>query len=651
MRIPSPFSALAAIVLLPLLSAAVTAQDVPAFTGSQSCKSCHAEIFDRWAGSHHALAWTRPSDDTVFGDFNDASFEHKGRKTRFFREGGRFMIETADVSDGPRLFEVKGVAGVAPLQQYLVETEPGRLQSFDIVWDREKSAWYHLYPDQDLPPEEAFHWSGPYKTWNARCAECHATGFRKNYDPRSRRYQSVQSEIGVGCEACHGPGEAHVAWANEPGTPVKPPFPGLDAKGLLLGFLDATAETQIQQCAGCHSRREPFEDGNPTPGIPFHDSYRLALLRPGLYHADGQIQDEVYVYGSFLQSKMYANGVRCSDCHDVHSAKLKADGNAICTQCHSPAGNERFPSLAVKTYDAQSHHFHESGTPGAQCVSCHMIERTYMGIDGRRDHSFRVPRPDLSAENGTPNACSDCHTDKSAEWAAAAVSRWFPDSSHRRPHFGSVFHEARDRRPGIAQSLIGIALHADLPAVVRASAIDLWSAQADAVTTPDDFLRLLRDDNALVRSAAVSAIPKAPPEVTRIAVEIGLVDPVRSVRIETARQILGLQVPDLSGSTATAMQNASREWQASLRAKLDFPETHLVLGGTAMTLRNPAAAIRAFQEATTLDPQLVEAWIMQVRLHIATGKPANAEIALQRALQALPENQALLDLKRQLGTR
>ncbi|GAB4521929.1 MAG: multiheme c-type cytochrome [Roseibium sp.] len=648
MHNPTRFSALVALPFLCLLSVSGMAQDVPGYIGSQSCKSCHSDIFEKWAASHHGLAWTEPNDKTVLGDFNEASFELKGRKTRFYRKDGRFMIETTDVTGGPRQFEVKGVAGVAPLQQYLVETEPGRLQSFDVVWDRDRELWYHLYPDQELPPEEAFHWSGPYKTWNARCAECHATDYRRNYDPLTRQYQSTHSEIGVGCEACHGPAEAHVSWAEVPESPIASPFPGTDAKGFVLTFRDTSAETQIQQCAGCHSRREPFADGNPTPGTPFHDSYRLALLRPVLYHADGQIQDEVYVHGSFLQSKMYANGVRCSDCHDVHSATLKADSNAICTQCHSPAGNARFPSLALKTYDDESHHFHEPGTPGAQCVSCHMIERTYMGIDGRRDHSFRVPRPDLSVELGTPNACTDCHADRTAAWAAAAVSDWYPDSPRRGDHFARAFHAGRTGSSGSAGSLLEIALHEDFPAIVRASAIELWRAQADAVISPEQFMALIGDEDPLVRSAAVAALSKAPAQVQAEAVEIALTDPVKAVRIAVAREMLAIRVPQMSADGIVALGAANREWQGTLRARLDFPETHLALGGTALALRNARAAIRAFQEATTLDPQLVEAWVMQVRLHMAMGNFPAAEMALQRGLVQVPDDPALQDLKRVL---
>jgi Tetratricopeptide repeat/Cytochrome c554 and c-prime/Doubled CXXCH motif (Paired_CXXCH_1) len=622
----------------------------PAYVGSQTCSGCHEAETVAWQGSHHAKAWMEPSEANVDGDFENTEFTHRGRTTRFFHNEDGYFIETSDIPDGPKTFKVVGVGGIAPLQQYLIETEPGRMQSLDLAWDQEKQTWYHIYPDQLLKPEDGFHWSGPYKNWNARCAECHATGFEKNYSPRTRTYQSTQAEIGVGCEACHGPGEAHVAWAEMPGAEAENSFPGLSERGLLVEFAKGLPETEIQQCAGCHSRREPFQDGNPMPGTPYHDSYRMALLRNGLYHADGQILDEVYVYGSFLQSKMHEKGVTCSNCHEPHGVVLRAEGNGVCTQCHSPAGNSEFPSLTAKLYDDPSHHFHETGSDGAQCASCHMIERTYMGIDGRRDHSFRVPRPDLSVKIGTPNACNDCHQDKTAAWAAAELETRFPDSGHRGPHFGVTFDAARKGTSGLGKDLLAIATQESFPAIVRASALDLLSTQANA-DLANQAAPLLGDDHPLVRAAAIK-LQETVPESERLErVLRALEDPVKSVRVEAARQLLGLRRSPIPESSIEATRKASREWQATLAAKADFPETHMAIGGTALVLRNPAAAISAFREVTRLDPQLVQAWSFLVRLHLSQRDLAAAEFALQKGLAANPGDPNLEELKRQFPGR
>lgn len=609
------------------------------YIGSEACADCHAEETAAWTGSHHQLAWTAPDGDHVLGDFGGAEVLSGGLQARFLTEATGPTIETEGPDGKITTYPVAGVVGIAPLQQYLLETEPGRLQSFDLVWDVEARRWYHLYPDQELPMGNGLHWAGPYKNWNGRCAECHATGFEKSYDAITNRYSSTQSEIGVGCEACHGPGAAHRDWALANGTFDPAQWQHLSETGLTMDF-DAGAEAQIQQCAGCHSRREPYGEGNPLPGTAFHDAYRLSTLRPAQYHPDGQILDEVYVYGSFLQSRMYANGVACTDCHNAHTAEPVAEGNAVCTQCHSPAGNERFPSLRLALYDDPGHHFHETGSEGAQCKNCHMIERVYMGIDGRRDHSFRIPRPDLTSETGAPNACNDCHADRTATWAADAVAGWYPDSQHRGPHFSQVMAPARQDPVGQIEGLIGIVEHGELPGIVRASALDLL-AQASTPDIAERMVPALSDPDPLVRAAAIPVQRMA--EQTDILGRIVdlLRDPVKSVRIAAAREFLALRVAHMPDRHTKALNSAMTEWQRSLHAKSDFPETQMIMAGIGLTTRNMPAALHAFGEAVEMDPQLVQAWTMMVRIHAALGDREAALDTIERAIAANPDDVSL----------
>ncbi len=629
------------------LAAAEIGVSEPGYVGSKACVACHGKQARAWEGSHHALAWLLPDDESVLGDFADATFEHKGVISRFSTRDGRYFVETDGPAGTLQEFEVKATAGVAPLQQYLLETEPGRLQASDLAWDTLERRWYHLYPEQDLQGGEGLHWTGPYKTWNARCAECHATGYRKNYDPKTHRYASSQAEIGVGCEACHGPGEAHVTWAKAPYAYDEARWPGLTASGFSIDFTAKAAESEIQLCAGCHSRREPLGDGSPLPGTAYHDAYRLALLREGLYHADGSIQDEVYVYGSFLQSKMYARGVRCSDCHDPHRAELRAEGNAVCAQCHSPAGNPRFPSLRPAAYDDPAHHFHAPGSEGAQCKNCHMIERVYMGIDSRRDHSFRVPRPDLTAETGAPDACTDCHAARESSWAAAEIARRFPDSTRRGTHFSQVFAAARVNPAETAGRLLQIASDQAQPGIVRATALGLLRPVADA-TVAGRTARFLGDPDPLLRAAAIPLQAGAPPAARGQRLSPLFEDPRRAVRIAAARTYLGTPIASLPLRYSDSAGEAMQEWRTSLLAKTDFPETHMAIAGSALVLRNPAAAEQAFREAARLDPQMVDAWIMVVRLRAAQGDAAGVRSALEEALFANPSDPSLSALRAQL---
>ncbi len=618
--------------------------DAVRYVGSSVCKDCHLDETQAWKGSHHALAWTTPTEDNVLADFDGTKFSQGGMHVEFRTENGDYFADVTENDGETTDYRIQSVAGIAPLQQYLIETEPGRLQSFDVAWDVENARWYHLYPDQDLPPDDGLHWTGPYKTWNARCAECHATGFIKNYDHDTETYASTQAEIGVGCEACHGPASAHLAWANE--EEVAGEGAGLNSYGFAFAF-GQSVESDIQQCAGCHARREPFGQGNPVPGTAVHDAYNISVLRPGLYHADGQILDEVYVYGSFLQSKMYANGVGCGNCHDAHSAALVADGNAICTQCHSASGNSDFPSLRLAEYDAKTHHFHEPQTEGAQCKNCHMTERNYMGIDGRRDHSFRVPRPDLNSVTGAPDACTDCHEDRDPEWAANVLSTRYPDSAHRGQNFGEVLALGR-RAPDLATAdLLALAEDSSQPDIVRATALYLLqSASNEAIAAR--AAKFLADESALVRTNAIPVQRGANLQDRVIRIAALLSDVAGSVRIAAARELVGITEIALPADVEIAKRKATSEWQASISAKLDFPETQLVLGGLALTLRNTPAATRAFREVVRLDPQRSEAWIMLVRITAATEGSSAASRVLDEALNVLPDDPNLLDLKSQL---
>ncbi len=626
--------------VLVILAGPGLAQDVPAYVGSAVCSDCHADATAAWAPSDHAKAWTLPDESTVLGDFSDVTFTHHGVTSRFFRDGAKFMIETEDGSGQRRAFEVIGIAGIDPLQQYLLSPEAGRTQTFDIAWDVVAKRWYPVFPDQLAPAGDGLHWTGPYKSWEARCAECHATGYTRNYDATTRTYSPKLAEIGVGCEACHGPGAAHVAWAKSPDLPLAN---GLAPFGLTA---DLTLEaTELGTCMTCHSRREALQDGNPVPGTPYHDSYTLSLLRPGLYHPDGQILDEVFEGGSFLQSKMHAKGVRCSDCHEPHSSALKAEGNAVCAQCHSPAGNPRFPSLPLQVFDGPEHHFHPEGSEGAQCVSCHMIERTYMGIDTRRDHSFRIPRPDLAA-SGAPDACTDCHTDKGAAWAAAELEARFPDSPHRGPHFAPVFSAAATDPAGQADALLEIA-EWDGPGIVRASALEMLGAAARADQAPR-ILPLLSDPDPLVRAAATGALGPLPSDQRLTALFPLLSDPLRAVRVATARALLDAQAAP-GTPEARAISDAMAEWQGSMMLRADFPETHLQLAGVGLTLRNWQMATQAFAEAVSLDPQLVQGWIMQARIAAALEDRQGAARAVSQGLAANPGDENLTALAQEMG--
>jgi predicted CXXCH cytochrome family protein len=383
----------------------------------------------------------------------------------------------------------------------------------------------------------------------------------------------------VGCEACHGPGQAHLFWAGLPDAFDRERWLDVDARGWTRSFIAGDAASEINLCAACHSRREPLGADSPPPGAAFDDHYRLMLLRDGLYYRDGQIHDEVYVYGSFLQSKMYAKGVRCTDCHEPHSYALKLQGNELCTQCHQPRGHPAFPSLTKAEYDTPAHHFHEQGSVASACRSCHMPETNYMVVDARADHSFRVPRPDLSEKLDSPDLCTQCHQGETPEWAAKQIRVRFPQGRSDEPHFGEVFAAAVEAMTAdISQQLIVMSTNHDLPAIVRATALQLQppTAASDPAVT-ERLAGLLSDDSALVRAAAVGVQRGLRSEqgIKRLATM--LTDPSRSVRIETAKAFLGVPPGAIPQEYQVSLREAMDELQVFMRAKTDFPEGQLVI--------------------------------------------------------------------------
>jgi predicted CXXCH cytochrome family protein len=603
----------------------------PGFVGSQICGTCHAAEAKAWLNSHHAWALRKPTPDSVLGDFNDAHFEHKGVTSRFFRRDGSYFVET-DGPDGKlATFEIAYVVGAAPLQQYLVELDRGRLQALDIAWDVEGKRWFHLYPNDDVRAGNGLHWTGFYKSWQARCAVCHQTDFRKNYDPQQHAYHSTWSELAVGCEACHGPGEAHVAWAKKDdhawaadGTP--------SPHGLLMPKGRGKQAMTEDMCGPCHSRREDLGPDSSLPTELFADHFNLAALGNGLYFADGQQKQEVYVLGSFLQSKMHAKGVTCTNCHDPHSGGLIAEGNGICTQCHNEVGRAEFPTLKPKNYDSPEHHHHAMQTAGAACVSCHMPERTYMRVDGRRDHFFRVPDPMLSEKVGAPDACLSCHTDKRAAWAAAAIHVWDPGRSSSAASSAELFFTVRQAGldPQTLAQLAALARNADASDIVRATAVREIGDQADPATR-QSLAGLLSDNSDLVRTAAIRLWRSAPPEDRVARLQPLLSDQLRSVRVAAALELSGVAPEQLPPEQRMAFQSALDELRTSLFAKSDFPEGQMAIGGLAMTSRNWGAAGAAFAEATFMDPHLVQAWMARARIAEASGDPTEATAILSTA--------------------
>ena len=622
-----------------------TISDEPAtFVGSATCQGCHEDEFGSWLGSHHELAMQVATADTVLGDFGDVSFDYYGEETRFFTRDDGFYVRTADASGEERDFRIAYVFGVEPLQQYLIEFPGGRLQTLAFSWDSRAAEaggqrWFHIYEGEYIAPDDSLHWTGLQQNWNYMCAECHSTNVSMGYDADTASFDTTWSEISVGCEACHGPGSAHVGLAEsgaETGTYGLDV--DLDDRGNATWIMDpatgiaARSEARMrppqqpESCGRCHSRR-----GIIAPeyeyGMPLAHTHLPAMLDDGLYFADGQILDEVYVYGSFLQSRMYEAGVTCSDCHDPHSAKLVTGPkpNDVCAQCHLPT-----------TFATAEHSGHVAEQAG--CVDCHMTSRTYMVVDDRRDHSFRVPRPDLTAKIGTPNACANCHADLEAQDAVAAIDGWRSADAAVRPHFAEAIDAARH---GFANDrLREVATTAEFPGIARATAVSLLAQPLGS----SDFQLIeaqLGSSDPLLKIAALRQLRSLPAELRlRFSAPRLLADPVRGVRIEAASVFAGMSdLLPLEGSRA--WPQAAADLRTAYESLANRPDALVALASFEVAEGNVDRAVRLYEQALRIEPRAATARANLADTLRRLGEEGRAEDLLHEGL-ALDESNAAL---------
>jgi predicted CXXCH cytochrome family protein len=627
------------------------------FAGSETCAGCHHAQTQLWQSSQHKHAMAHATDKSMLGNFNDASFDYYGVHSRFFRNDEKFFVETDGLDGKLATFEIKYTFGVDPLQQYLIEFPDGRLQALSIAWDSQPKEqggqhWFHLYPDEEIKHDDPLHWTRLNQNWNFMCAECHSTGVRKNYDAANDRFATRFAEISVGCEACHGQGSEHVTWARQQQSWW--PFGKKDdpAKGLLIrfderrdvvwrhdaktgepqrNFSPALLRKEVESCGLCHARRGEFSE-EWMPGRWLSDTHVVSPLARGLYYADGQMRDEVYNYGSFKQSRMFAAGVTCSDCHEPHAAKLRAPGDGVCVQCHAP-----------DRYASASHHHHPKGRDAAApvaCASCHMPARTYMVVDARHDHSFRVPRPDLSVKLGVPNACNDCHGDKPAQWAAVAIESWHGPDRKGFQRYAQAFDAAWSDQADAEALLAAVVSDRNTPAFARAGAL---TELASRVSPGNINLArsALSDPDPMVRIGALDMLANVPPGQLWSLVSPLLSDSNRGVRIRAVALLAAVPAGSQPAVDRERFERAAAEFVAAQRLNADRPEARSSLG-TFLAQRGRASEAEAeYKAALRLNPQFAPAAINLADLYRQLGRDGEGESVLRAALAASPRDAGL----------
>lgn len=627
---PMPVSAP---VAAPAQPQAVVAKTPATMVDEQQCQGCHSEQVKDWQGSHHQLAMQVANGETVLGDFNNVTFKAEKETTRFSRDDSGFWVNTPGIDGKNADFKVAYTFGIAPLQQYLIEVGDGRLQALGVAWDSEKHRWFHLYPGQGVNFKNPLHWSKPSQNANFMCVECHTTGFKRNFEAASNTFNSEWNSLGVGCQACHGPASNHVQWAGQKTDLIH--------HGFDVDLKDKNATVEIETCARCHARRAPLGDGF-TVGKRLMDDYLPSVLTRELYELDGKIKDEVFEHGSFLQSKMFDKGVRCSNCHNPHSTELKAPGNAVCLQCHNTAGKTSVEGvdgkgLQAKNYDSSEHTRHTMGQPGSQCVDCHMPGKFYMGNDFRHDHSFSIPNPERAQKLGTPDACLTCHQGKAGDKVTAQFKLWSASSAAQAPRYDESLWLIRNGQPGAADALYTQLQRSNLPAIQRATLLaelPLYpSEQALKLAT-----QALRHADPQVRESAVRAISAFLPPAERAPLLAPLLgDPVKAVRIVAARDLLGVSRNNVLGAAQANWNAAIAEYEAVQKSLLERAEANLNLAMLYQASGRTAEVEGLLRSALQRDPDFYPALVTLVQWLEANGRASEAQKLLGDSLKQHPD--------------
>ena len=629
------------------LNVANTTHDINPNQASESCGSCHQQQVEDWKKSDHFHAMEPANVQTSLGKFDGRSIQYLGQPAVFSQdEEKRLWVDFVDEQGKNQHLNITYTFGYQPLQQYIFDAGKGRWQFIPFAWDSRSQQqggqrWFVLHPDET--PNDTFHWTQKGQNWNQMCADCHVTDYKKNYDAATKTYKPEFSAINVSCNACHGDDAKHIKWANgdkniankgyDVNIKMRTPMFHKNENGKMVSVQPLVDSQQVDTCASCHARRAQLQDRSSPQDIV--NAFNPSLLSSDLYYPDGQIADEVYVWGSFMQSKMHEKGVTCTNCHNPHSGKLKLQGNDTCTQCHTKT-----------EYDTDAHHKHAKFKQGNQCVDCHMPATTYMQVDPRRDHSFKVPRPDLSISTGSPNACTQCHTDKDNNWAQQSLKTWYPNSQYQgRSHYGNIFHQADTGALTVSTELSKIAQDANYTDIVRASALTRMATLPDA-NAMVAIARAVKSDEVLKKQGAIEAAENFPIAQRWRLLSPLLSDSALSIRTEAAR-VLAPIVPDLAQSATLSAEERDKlnevldEYRKVQAYQSDRGFSYVALGNLAINLNRLDEAKNNFNQAIEVEPNFVPAYVNLADVYRRQNNEAEAQKVLLKGLEITPDNASL----------
>lgn len=635
----------------------------PTLTGyseRSKCISCHEDIYYKYIGSHHDLAMELANEESVLGNF-DTTITHLGDAAMFYKKDGGYYVYTKGENGIYKDYKVSYTFGWTPLQQYLIEFPKGSYQVLPFCWDtRPKKEggqrWFHIYDKEKIPHDDFLYWTAKQQNWNHVCAECHSTNLHKNFNIDSLAFNTNWTEIDVSCDACHGPSANHMEWAklNEKGKNTSK-YPNLgyafsfpndsaewvfdEKKGTAFRSKERKNHQLIEICARCHSRRFQIWD-DYIHGEELMQSHIPDILEPRLYYFDGQIKEEDYVYGSFLQSKMYRRGVECIDCHDPHTYQIKAPGNILCATCHM---NNK--------YNNATHHFHADEANGGSCRDCHMPMTKYMVIDHRYDHSLRIPRPDLSLKTGVPNACNKCHDDKSVEWANEWFRKWYGTKYDTIGHYGIAFYAAYNKKENAFELLQDVINDTSYTDIVKATAV-YYLQYVPSNKTLSLARQLTNHKSPLVRQNAMRTLSIIDASnIAPLSVKL-MYDSVRAVRYEAMLAYSHFHINQLTPHQRKKFtQYKLDEYIKMLYTNNDQAASHINLGLYYINRGKTDSTLLFYQKALAVDSTSVEVLLNIADIYREHNRDEEGLKVLLSALHMHPDRPEVYNALGMLYTR
>ena len=636
------------------------------FSGSDSCRRCHEAEHTQWARSLH-VQMTRPvaAGAAILGNFDRVSFADHGRAyTMNVRDGRRFI----SVSHGGRpaeTFEVHYTLGAKRFQGYLTRLPEGRIYVLPVFWHIAQQRWVDWKEITPVPDGD----HDLRQIWNVTCFNCHATNLDANFDVASKTFKTTWTEMGLTCEACHGPARRHIALMEKWEAGGKP---APNAPVEIFAPRSATPRQVFDMCAYCHGNKNNLFLGF-LPGermeeyaLPFLVSETMPADDPqGDFWPDGRPSRFNRPQALTLSGCFIKGNVTCTNCHVAHGSRnehsLKvpiAQSDRLCTQCHE--------SLAVPA-NVERHTRHPVASQGSRCIECHMSDVNWRLLIRRRDHTFAAPVPEMTAAYGVPNGCTTCHDGRSPEWASAVLDRWYGDRERRTRamRVADIFYRAGAGDAAALAGLASLAVDRSHGMLVRASAAEyIGRVYVAASGKPADLARAGRsqtstegtslkiegssegargegrgavppDVTTRVVNALIGASSDPEPTVRAVAVRsLGAIsdrratmplvsrlrDDVRLVRVAAAEALLWMGVTTMPGAAGELLAKAQDEYGQALEIFPDMASNHARRGWLESERGRQVEAARALDIALHLDPQYARAHVYRGVVDVRSGR-------------------------------